>query len=166
MNNNFREELDIFVGNKKHYFGPRFEIFMDQDSKVSWNWVTLFFPTSWMAYRKMYVQSIIYLIVTNVFSFTIGGTKTGSLVSFIIWLGFPVFANYIYYRHAQSKINQIDRSLDQATREDEIRRIGGTSVLSIFLFWVIGITLWAVLFFETGQYGILMEAIRDAQMSM
>lgn len=60
------EELELYVGPKKEvYYSTRFEDIIDSESKIGWNWPALFVPVLWMAYRKMYIESGILLVVST-----------------------------------------------------------------------------------------------------
>jgi len=133
--------LAAYAGPKNaDYYAQRFAQFKTGGSAISWNWPAFFFTSLWLLYRKMWLYAfgywIVLPIVLIVFSMIIealGGESASDLFYngtylFIALVLAPVFANRLYYGHAQNKVNKvaaISSSADQQAAE--LARIGGTS---------------------------------------
>lgn len=154
--NNMMEDFELFVGEKKaEYYTTRFEMFMDQDAKAGWNWPALFVPTLWMAYRKMYLQSIAYLVITIIISLLAMKIAFIGYFNFVIGFGFPIIANYVYYLHAKSKIEKSYEINDSDEREVFIKKAGGTNVTAIFIMIIVSLAVQLFELHLTGNLEIL-----------
>ncbi|SFE72368.1 DUF2628 domain-containing protein [Peptostreptococcus sp. D1] len=123
------EDLELFVGKNTQYYEPRFEKYRDTDSKVGWNWVAFFFPVMWLCYRKMYAYAIGYFVLINAISQSYHFIENGVIPNFrlVIWLVFPLFANYIYYRFAKKRVEACDGIINEEERKEKISALGGTN---------------------------------------
>lgn len=129
------EDLELFVGKNTQYYAPKFEKYSDTDSKVGWNWVALFFPVMWLCYRKMYAYAIGYFILTNLILQSEHFIENGiiSKLNLIIWLVFPLFANYIYYKFAKKKVETCDEIVNEEERKEKIGALGGTNAWAVVI---------------------------------
>ncbi|MDY4560283.1 MAG: DUF2628 domain-containing protein [Peptostreptococcus porci] len=136
------EDLELFVGKNTQYYAPKFEKYSDTDSKVGWNWVALFFPVMWLCYRKMYAYAVGYFVLTNLILQSEHFIENGiiSKLTLIIWLVFPLFANYIYYKFAKKKVETCDGIVNEEERKEKIGALGGTNgwavVIAIVLVFI------------------------------
>jgi len=150
--------LAAYVGPKNaDYYARRFEQFKAGRSAVSWNWPAFFVTSLWLLYRKMWLYAfgywIVLPIVLVVFAAVFGalggesvsGFFFNSTYFFVTLVLAPLFANRLYYRHAQNKVIKVagvSSSADQ--QSSELARIGGTSkvvlvVMPFILIAIIGI---------------------------
>ncbi len=133
--------LAAYVGPKNaDYYVRQFGQFEAQDSSVSWNWPSFFLATIWFLYRKMWLNALAYwlglpivLTVLSTIITTVAGPGAGStfyygayiVTAFVL---VPMFANRLYYRHAQAKIRKVAaRSSTPEQQAAELARVGGTS---------------------------------------
>ncbi len=150
--------LAAFLGPKNaQYYEQRFRRFEEQNSVVSWNWPAFFFGFFWLLYRKMWLFAVLYLFVLPIVQsvllvalIAILGSDAGTTLYFLIWfltsyIALPMFANWLYYRHAQGKLQKaatMSASPDQQALQ--LARTGGTSsvalvVLPLLLVFFVGI---------------------------
>jgi len=150
--------LSAYVGPKNaDYYARKFDQFKSGGSSVSWHWPAFFISSWWLLYRKMWLNAFFYwivlpialTIVSAVVATTVGAEASGIFyyASYIIitFLVVPIFANKLYYRHAQKKADKVASITSSAAQQSvELARIGGTSsvvlvALPIVLIAVIGI---------------------------
>lgn len=65
------EEARKFVITNTHRYIPKFAK-LNNDKKISWNWLAFFFPSCWLLSRKMYkggIISTVLLIIVNLLSY-------------------------------------------------------------------------------------------------
>ena len=137
------EELELYVGPKKEaYYSTRFEDIIDSESKIGWNWPALFVPVLWMAYRKMYIESGILLVVSTALGLLTKKIGFLHVISLIITFLVPATANWLYFRHAKKDIEAISSRGEE--RKSEIIAKGGTSVAAVFVFLIISILISGV----------------------
>lgn len=61
-------EVKDFVGKNVPYFIMRFRYFRDSGKKLAPNFICMFFPQFWFAYRKMWIASLIVILASFVLS--------------------------------------------------------------------------------------------------
>ncbi|MDH5454892.1 MAG: pilin [Gammaproteobacteria bacterium] len=150
--------LAAYVGPKNaDYYARRFDQIKRGGSSVSWHWPAFFISSWWLLYRKMWLYAFLYWIVLP---FSLGiisgfaGAAVGAEVAsgvyyvsylLITFLLVPMFANRLYYRHAQKKADKVAAITSSAEQQAaELNRIGGTSnivlvLLPIILAFLIGV---------------------------
>lgn len=133
--------LEVAVGprNTDYYLG-RFERFSSGQGFVSWNWPAFFVSLIWMLYRKMWAYAVLYFfglpiavfVISAVFSATMSETSAASLTLLVelvvIFVLFPMFANALYYRVVQKRVDKAKQT--PVERERQLRLLageGGTS---------------------------------------
>ena len=114
------EFLDAAIGPlNKSYYRRAFDKFGSGQGSVTWNWPSFFVTIFWMLYRKMYAYALLVWfvlpVVLIVFAGIIGGVSgdpeayvgtyylLNTIIGFIV---IPMFANRLYYRHVNKKINR------------------------------------------------------------
>jgi len=150
--------LAAYVGPKNaDYYARRFDSFKSGGSAVSWNWPAFLFSSVWLLYRKMWLYGFLYWIVLPI-TLSLATAVVAELAGPVpaIWtnygswflIGFvllPMFANRLYFNHAQAKINKVASITSSAEQQaTELVRIGGTSniilvVVPLFLVAVVGV---------------------------
>jgi hypothetical protein len=159
------DELRAFVGTNTEYYlrkwAPRLQ---DPSGDVGMNWVAVFFPTLWFAYRKMYAATFIFfgvavaeaLLEAAVFIGMLHMPNVPSGVNLIVTLVTSLicglFANAWYLSHAQ---RAIDRAHAQGFQDEHLLLVlsnkGGTSLLASvainFLCFGVMVVLTAVVMF-------------------
>lgn len=152
------DPLRTYVGpSSAEYYARKFDRFKNGGSAISWNWPAFFVSSFWLLYRKMWLNAFLYwfalptalIVLSGIVAATI---DAGMAIVFyygayfvIAFIVFPLYANRLYYAHAQSKVRHVE-SLNSSPAEQTARlvKIGGTSnvvliVLPIILIAVIGI---------------------------
>jgi Protein of unknown function (DUF2628) len=100
------------------------------------NWMAALFGSFWFAYRKMYLQSFLLILIyeilfigkNNFFSF---------LLSLVSCFFCGLIANYLYYLSVEGKIKNSENN-------DDLLSKGGVSIFSVFV--VLFVTLLLSLF--------------------
>lgn len=150
--------LAAYVGPKNaDYYARKFDEFKSGGGSVSWHWPAFFISSLWLLYRKMWLNAFLYWIVLP---FTLGiisgfigaavGPDASSVFYYVAYLSVtfllvPIFANRLYYRHAQKKADKVASVISSAEQQSaELSRIGGTSgivliLIPFVLVFVIGI---------------------------
>jgi len=154
--------LAAFVGPKNaDYYLPKFERFESGSNAATWHWPAFFISSLWLLYRKMWGWAFLYWIalptgltaITALIMALFPDPETGAAFGNAVYYGayvliafvaLPMYANRLYYNHAQKKIQKIRENVP-APREQalEAARVGGTSSILIILIpvtiFVIGI---------------------------
>ena len=149
------ELLPEFLATNEDKYIPKFRHFERLGGKFSlgWHWPAAFVPFLWAMYRKLWGWAAIiwvtsYLIPLGIqlgimSSLADGGFPNGFvmmaswLVGLVLWLVWPLTANYLYYRHAMPRVKSIaarfkgDEALDRAADAGGVS--GGAVVLGIVL---------------------------------
>jgi len=142
--NRMLDDLELYVGRKKRlYFMPRFEDMLDSDSKVGWNWPALFVPSLWMAYRKMYAETAILIVLSEAISYLGVRMKVFNILSLVLTFLVPALANRIYFEHAKRDLAKIEGPYGEE-RDMKIIAKGGTSALAVWIVLAISIVIGIV----------------------
>jgi hypothetical protein len=99
---------------------------------LSWNWSAFFFGPIWMLYRRLYFWAILAFLVEWIPGFNL-----------LIWIAVGSTANYLYFRHVQSRILELKQY--RHTYSDlllSLRMNGGVSPGAAF----VGCLLWLLFF--------------------
>ncbi len=130
-----RAELwTLYVKERAYYYIPRFIEFHTLGNTTSWNWAAFFFPFYWSLFRKVYIVSLIVFIPTFLFGLLFG-------------VVYGIFANYIYYKH-------VDRKVEKILLESRLKNLdpkvvayfrGGTSFVGILVFILLIILLFFIM---------------------
>lgn len=120
------------------YYLAQFETFDQQGSgrKISWNWSAFCFIWYWVLYRKMY--GWFFALWGLVILSTILEKNGGWLIWLASWVGFSLFANFLYYRSIKKKIAFAQLSIkDKSKFFEYLRRKGGVHTWVFWAPWVI-----------------------------
>lgn len=110
----------------------------------SWNWGAFFLGAFWLAYRKMYLFTLLYIvIIAAIYSIVPSGYVTGIAVTIITAIILGAFGNKLYLTHAENKIKR--------------GKLGGTNVFAPIILmlspFIIGLLVQNV-FPESGIFPI------------
>jgi len=155
--------LSAYVGpkNSAYYLG-KFERFERGGGNVSWHWPAFFLTSFWLLYRKMWLNAALYWfvlpislsIVAGIAGSLSGNPESAAITTAAVYYGLyilltfivvPIYANWLYFRHAQKKVDKVTSQLaTEQQQAAELARIGGTSkivlvILPIILIVLIGI---------------------------
>jgi len=148
---------ETFIGPQNtRYYLDRFERFESGGSKLSWNWPAFFISSWWVLYRKMWLWAALLWLVLPFAASMLSGALTYVIdptVALIAYYGvyaivafilFPLFANWLYYQRAVSKIARATGSHSSAGAQAEaVARAGGTSTIWIWI--LLGIFVLGIL---------------------
>lgn len=111
------EDYAAFIDKNVHTYLPKFHGYgMDPAGfHPGWNWAAFFFTFWWFLYRKMYVWAVICFATLWVPYFNI-----------LVWIGWGVAANCLYFKHSTAKIAEI-KSLQGGSYRVYLRGIGGVN---------------------------------------
>jgi len=121
------QEYDIFINNNADKYLTKFRKFningVDGFS-VTWHWPAFFVPFFWMLYRKLYFWALLVFVLSAI-----------PFANLILMIVFGFTGNYIYYKHAQKKLLEINLapSFSDAQKAVNIARQGGTNNVAVIL---------------------------------
>ena len=126
------EAIEIFVGKNFGYFREKWEIAKQKKSQNSWNWAAFLASGFWMAYRKMYLYSGIFigaLVLEQLCEYAFGfPSKLSNGVNLGIAVTFGLQGNAWYKLHAEKKVREITAINRPGQVKNELARQGGTSI--------------------------------------
>lgn len=115
---------------------PRLEVNKDGSSIHSFNIAGLLLGTSWLCYRKMYLEAFCIVVGINavdlVLMYMLGMETYNSIGQTSFFIGWAVLTgmlgNYFYFSHSVRNIKTVMRgTADPATLEQALAEKGGTS---------------------------------------
>lgn len=130
-----RGDIATFIGKNAVIYLDKFGKFNDgaRDSYAfTWHWPAFLFPMWWFLYRKMYLWAAMALMAEMLF---------GIFAS----IALALTANYIYYKHATTKIREV-RANRQANPKAVLTLIGGVHAWVIPLALVLGFIGFGLIF--------------------
>ena len=141
------EAIRIFVGKNFDYFKLKWKVAEQKKNNQSWNWAAFFMMLSWLAYRKMYLYSWIFIGAVGVeelcdFVFSVPDHLSHT-ITVAIATAFGCQGNHCYKLHVEKKVTEIINRYPPEQARIELQKQGGTSVgaaigfLSIFLALVV-----------------------------
>lgn len=130
----YEELVGVFVGKNYSYYARKWEEAGEPTRKSKFNWAAFFLGLGWMAYRKMYRNSLIYvaaIVLLSIWEAVAGDFPPA--VSHALDLAIPLVvamqANRWYRRHVEQKLALLapeDECDAQCT--ERLARAGGTSL--------------------------------------
>jgi Tfp pilus assembly major pilin PilA len=159
-------EYEAFVGMGADYYAPRFTRFDSGGRLFGWHWPAFFVSSLWFLYRKMWGHALIYLLAAPFVALilsVIAGVALGAeagvwcfiALTALMWIAVPLFANFLYWRHARSEINSVAARLVGDARTQEIERRGGTT------WWGVAVAFASSFFFVGILAAIAIPAYQD-----
>ena len=154
----FEEDNDVkdwqlFVGNANEYYIQKWLYLKEQNTKVSFNIAAFFLGAIWMLYRKMYLETLIWVCVIlgvgllGGLFFPAGnedGNTMSSVINIVLATIIGFHGDWIYLQFAEKKINEIKAGqFGQSAYEEELQLQGGTSFLPVFI--GLGIYIFAII---------------------
>lgn len=106
-----------FIDRNVHKFLPKFHGYAVDPAGFhpGWNWAAFFFTFWWFLYRKMYLWAVLCFC-----------TLWLPYLNIIIWVGWGVAANCLYFKHANAKISEL-KSYHSANYSVYLRDVGGVN---------------------------------------
>ncbi|MBE5994599.1 MAG: DUF2628 domain-containing protein [Paenibacillaceae bacterium] len=127
--NAYERKAELFVGDNYVYYEKQWRGRMIQQNFSSWNWAAFFFPLYWLVYRKMYLEGVIFGLIS-----LLGAIIPG--IGLIMHILVGIYANS-YYRKMELKVLAQTTQLTEWEAIQYIKKHGGTNVLGIFVTFLI-----------------------------
>ena len=127
------DEIRAFVGNNSEYYVANFAKFMVggiDNFTLTWNWSAFGFTFVWMLYRKMYWQAAVTFVI-----FCTPG------VNLLLHVLVGCAGNYLYFKHAKSKILEVRRHSSAQSLYPSLHQIGGVHSWAITVGIVVALFL-------------------------
>lgn len=133
-----------FVGEKGYVYYSKFKEMEVSNKKITFNWCSFLFGGCWFVYRKMWLPSIVYIILSMTISFLdaygyIVNEVTGVL-EIVLWVLSGIFGNLIYMKHVNRHVAKA-KNLDEDQKFYYFKRNGGTSVLFVVLYLALSLII-------------------------
>jgi hypothetical protein len=147
---------ESFVGKNYDFYINKWNKLENKDSKISWNWASFFLGPFWFGYRKMYIPVLLiggtYFLVDLFFylihfqfaedNYFVDPVQNLVLFPLFIILGF--FGNYIYLKHANRYIDQVNlKPFDNDQKKTWLKSKGGTSWFGV-LFTILFVLFYGI----------------------
>ncbi len=113
------EDLRAFIGPRAEKYLAKFRLFQVngiENFAFTWHWPAFFFGFWWMLYRKLYLWSLAAFIIAFI--------PYAGFAGMIAW---GITGNYIYYKHASSKILSLRQRHSFSELTSTISQIGGVN---------------------------------------
>lgn len=126
------ENLKLFIGKNYEYFFKKWTIAEKRKSKLSWNWAAFLLGFSWMAYRKMYRYSWLFIglvVVEAICEYIFNVPESVSCaLNVSIAATFGSQGNAWYKLHVEKKVNEITTMNPPEKAKVELEEQGGASI--------------------------------------
>ncbi|MGV3487102.1 MAG: DUF2628 domain-containing protein [Tuberibacillus sp.] len=133
-------KIKEYIGTNADYYIKKWNRTPTPGRAVSWNWAAFFLTGYWLSYRKMYLYTLIWFLITYGCSlpiFFIGFDHLGwsilfDCIAFGISFALGMFGNAIYYQHAQKKLQKWEQDTTLQSKTT-LSKMGGTGWLGTVL---------------------------------
>ncbi|HTU68109.1 MAG TPA: pilin [Steroidobacteraceae bacterium] len=144
------QDYELAIGKNAGYYLPKFERFDEGGSRLGWHWPAFFVTTPWFLYRKMWgwgmgnlawFWGMLTLVLPFLLAIALAAREKGGgdglligvcvvvgLLMALPWFLLPMFANALYWKHANKVIRNMPTTIAQNPdkRAARIERNGGT----------------------------------------
>jgi thiol-disulfide isomerase/thioredoxin len=113
------EDFSAFIGKNAHKYLSKFSKFNiggTDNFAITWNWPAFFFGWLWMLYRKLYLWALVAFVLELI-----------PYTSLFGLIGFAMSGNYLYYKHAKKKIDDLKTSRPSSDLSSSLRQVGGVN---------------------------------------
>ncbi len=145
-----KDEAEAFVGKNNSYYLETWESHPNSTFK-GWNWAAMFFGIEWMAYRKMYLEALLYYFILLLISIYLSLMFTalkigfdGKIVSDTFRVLVGLFGNALYRKKALRTLYKT-KEMSDLDRIKFLRTRGDVSVIGV-VFCIIVEFIYAFLF--------------------
>ena len=127
-----QEATRIFVDKNYEYFERKWEIASQSKKQLSWNWAAFVLGLGWMAYRKMYRYSWIFIgvigleVIAELAFGLLAAVSTG--LNLGIAISFGLKGNTWYQRQVEQSVQQTMATRTPEQARLELARKGGTNM--------------------------------------
>jgi hypothetical protein len=144
------ELLRLFVGTNYEYYARKWKQAETKRSKRSWNWAAFFLGLGWMAYRRMYKYSWIFIgiiFAEEVFELAFAfPAAVSNAVNIAIAFTYGWHGNSWYKLYCEKKIREIaPNGMAIESARIEVVRQGGTNIRAAIGFVLVGFILLILL---------------------
>ncbi|MCM3497659.1 DUF2628 domain-containing protein [Paenibacillus lactis] len=113
------------------------------EKSVSFNAGAFFFTFVWLAYRKMYLFSFLYYLLSAVVFFVLGELGISWLYGIVLFVIMGFIGNRLYLHFAENKIARISSMYsDPDEQRKRIVQAGGTNFGAAFFVGVVYVALF------------------------
>ena len=144
-----QDELSLFLEKNQSYYLEKFNLIEKTGDKKAWTWCSFLIGGSWMLYRKMYVQAIIYIIANLILGCI---PFIGWALSLALCVGLGIFGNSLYLDHIKKTFTEIGCA-DSNMRSTLINKKGGTNLVLPILLAVIPVIIGIIASIFIGVMG-------------
>lgn len=140
-----QEKIRDYVSENTTFYMSKYTKLKEKNSKMSWNWSAFLVPHLWMAYRKMYVEAVVYYLAIQALTFIgdvaiVYGRYTNSLtfavailiLDFVMMFAVAMFANY-YYLNKLEKYASQEYSLTDGEVRSQRERYAGVNKTAVWI---------------------------------
>ena len=137
-----KEEFKTFIGSEANskFYSKALDKYFENPSKPIWCWPSFFVGVFWLMYRKAVLPSVVLFIITAAITLLPLPFLLSEILSFLMLVLIGMFGTNLYLSYANNEILKIKNSdilLDDSSKTFEISKLGGTSFLYTFLFYII-----------------------------
>jgi len=147
-----KEEAETYIGQNILFYLDKWKTHSESSLK-GWNWAAFFFGIQWMTYRKMYIEALLYYLLTVVIGIIIslilglfGIRVDGNLLRSILQLFVGIFGNAIYRKKALRVLRK-SGYLDETGRLSVLQTKGGVSVVGVIVGLLLQVAVAVLLVF-------------------
>ncbi len=135
IDNEFHENLrKEIVGKNFEYYELNWSKYENEKFKTGWNWAAMILGPVWLAYRKMYSEAVILIIIANLLGlissiFSLYSVSRIILILISITLG--IWGDYYYYLKVEKKVKKMVL-LDSSSNEyiKKLKKLSSVDVIS------------------------------------
>lgn len=125
--------------------------------KPRWNLGALIGGTFWLAYRKMYLESLISIGIVWLLDLFMPLNMGWYIVMFLICM----YGDKVYYEHMKRKYKKVKSSiLDKESLDEKLKKIGGTNRLIVVL--AVIIVGYFIIYKPIGEMNKIMNELYDS----
>lgn len=153
---------ETFVGSNYYYYKTKWKNQTPDRSFSSWSWDTFFFPFFWLAYRKMYLYSFLFFIVSiPALIIPFAGIILHCLIGF--------YANYLYFKRCNKMIQKASQYDNEEARLYLLKH-GGISPLGLifsilFVICLLGVILGGIISIGANSYTSATPTVTDYEVT-
>jgi hypothetical protein len=154
------EQLAAAVGPKADWYIGRWRQMDEKGSKANWNWAACLLSAYWLAYRKMWLGMVLFIVASVVLSVIGSANPTAAKVTLILNILMTFITGYFgnhWYRMQTERLVAQSAGMARADGLEMLRRRGGVSQPALFI--LIGITALLTLLALAGAM------VRQAQLN-
>ncbi|KQV78861.1 hypothetical protein ASC87_11035 [Rhizobacter sp. Root1221] len=116
--------------------------------QVGWHWPALFLAGYWLLYRKAWLATVLYLVLSTVLAFVVGlfagaiGTSSdvaGVLAVLGVVVAPPLMAHWVYFRKCRSVVDSVVPGESRERYLERLARRGGTSWAPVVLIGMVAV---------------------------